>query len=475
MKLPEFLGFGRWKKRTKIGLALIGFLALIGAGAAWVLLGNSQAARQSAFVSTSPSYQTAVVRRGDLKVSITGAGTLGAGRSVDLSFSTKGTVAELNVALGDVVKKGDVLAKLGDTEALNASLASAKLAYLEAKQALTTLQQDADVSLAQAYSGWVTAKEKYLEAQSAYQRTNYARCGQDVNTRNAEKLEETRNRLDGITPGADGWSEAKNAYDTALANYSYCIAYTGDEKTAAKAALDLADATMQQAEMKYNRLKEGSGMDPDELALAEAKVNEAETKLIENQNALAGAALIAPMAGKITYLSAGEGEIVGTEKFLTISDLSLPTLEINVDEADLGQFSAGNTANAVFDALPKNTFKGEVIRVDPELSSSFEITTATGWVLLGPDAVEALQSYPLGLSATLEIIQNEVTGAVLAPVEAVHDLGDGQFGAFVKEKDGKLRLHVLEVGMQSDTYVEIINGLNAGDVVTTGLVSTSGS
>lgn len=448
-----------------------GIILIAGAGSAWYLIRNQSKTQE--YTASQPAYQMAVAHRGDLRVSISGAGTLGADQSVDLSFSTRGTVVELKVAPGDTVKEGDELARLGNTESLDAALASANLAYLQAKSDLTALKQNADVSLAQAYSDWVTAKAAYLDAGSAYQRTNYARCSQDVNTRNAEKLDNAKKRLAGITPGADGWTEAKNTIDTAQANYDYCIAYKDDEKVAAKAAFDLANVTMQKAELKYNRLKEGSGIDPDDLALAEAKVDQAQKNLAECQNELEGAVLIAPMAGKVTYLAAGQGEIVGTEKFLTISDLSLPTLDIAVDEADLDKLAVGSTAYVVFDALPNRVFTGKVIRVDPELSSNWETTTAVGWVQLGLDAADALKDYPLGLSATLEIVKNEVSGAILVPVEAVHDLGEGRYAIFVREADGKLRLHVVQVGVQDDTSAEIVSGLNDGDVVTTGLVSTS--
>lgn len=472
MKWSKIIERYWWKDHKKVVIILAGVFLLAGAAGAWYFLSTRGNSKNAASTS-QPSYQTAIARRGDLRVSTTGAGVLGASQSVDLAFVTQGKVAELNVALGDTVKEGEVLAKLGDTESLNAALADAELGYLEAKQDLTVLQQNAGVSLAQAYLDWVTAKGSYAEAFSHYQRTNYARCGQDVNTRNAAALERTKDRLASITPGADGWTEANNAYETALANYNYCIAYTADEKSEAKAAFDLTDLKMQQAEAKYNRLKEGSGIDPDELALAEAKANEAETKLAENKKDLAGATLVAPITGKVTYLAAGQGEIVGSEKFITISDLSLPTLEVNVDEADLNKLETGKTAYVVFDALPAEVFTGQVVRVAPALSSGFETTTAVGWVQLGADAAAALQSYPLGLSATIEIVTAEAKNVILVPVEAVHDLGDGQSAVFVREVDGKLRLHTVEVGIQDKTYAEITSGLNVGEVVTTGLVSTT--
>jgi len=60
---------------------------------------------------------------------------------------------------------------------------------------------------------------------------------------------------------------------------------------------------------------------------------------------------------------------------------------------------------------------------------------------------------------------------VLVPIEALHEFGEGKYALFVME-NGKLRLRVVEVGLQDLTKAEIISGLNAGDLVSTGVVKT---
>jgi multidrug efflux pump subunit AcrA (membrane-fusion protein) len=66
-----------------------------------------------------------------------------------------------------------------------------------------------------------------------------------------------------------------------------------------------------------------------------------------------------------------------------------------------------------------------------------------------------------------------VKDAVVAPVEAVHDLGDGDYAVFVIDDDGALRLHTVEVGLSDSTYMQITNGLSVGDIVSTGMVPTT--
>lgn len=472
MKLPMIFDHSRWLGRKNLRWILIGILILAGVGNAWYWLGGNGIFTTSSTVKTTPSYHTATARRGDLRISITGSGSLIAGKYVDLSFSTKGTLSELNVKLGDPVSQGETLARLGNQETLEANLAGAKLSYLEAKKELDDLQENAGVSLAQAYQDWVSAKAKAADALTQYQRTQYARCSQNVNTRNAAALERAKNRLSSITVGADGWIEAKNVLDTAQANYDYCIAYSEEEKVEAKAAFDLADVTSKQAESKYNRLKSAAGIDPDELQLAEAKVKEAESKLTQAQKDLEGVTLVAPLSGEVTYLAAEQGAIVGVEKFLTISDRSTPMLKIQIDESDLSMLSVGGRAEVVFDALPDQTFTGKVVRIDPQLSTGQQVSAAAAWVQLDEDSSTILQSYPLGLNATVEIIEKEVKDAVIVPAEAVHDLGDGQYAVFV-ESGGRLHLQVVDIGISDMSFVEIVKGINEGDVVSTGLVPTT--
>ncbi len=99
----------------------------------------------------TPSYQTSIVRQGDMTISATGTGSLVAGNSVDMSFSTEGIVEELLVKAGDKVTKGTELAKMNNAKNLEAQVAANELNLLEAKKTLNDLQSAKDVNLAQAY------------------------------------------------------------------------------------------------------------------------------------------------------------------------------------------------------------------------------------------------------------------------------------------------------------------------------------
>ena len=61
--------------------------------------------------------------------------------------------------------------------------------------------------------------------------------------------------------------------------------------------------------------------------------------------------------------------------------------------------------------------------------------------------------------------------AVMIPVEALHQIEDGRYTVFVME-NGTPKLRLVEVGLQDITYAEIKSGLEAGEIVTTGIVET---
>lgn len=463
------------KKKTWLvrGIAIGLVLVLAGGGAAWYFFGRSSSAQAQ---SATDALHTTTVRQGDLQISASGSGTLTANQTVDLRFSTNGTVVELNVKNGDTVKKGDVLARLGNDGDLEAGVASAQLALLQAQKTLADLQANSSLALAQAYQNWIKAQSMLTTAQTASERTAYARCSQEVTTRDKAALDQATQKLQEITQkdnGSVAWTNAKGTYDTALANYTYCASYTATEKTSAQAALDIAQVNLQQTETQYNTLKAASGIDPNELALDEAKVKEAQTRLTQAQENLDGATLTAPMDGKVVYMAAGVGSIVDTSTFITLADVSKAIVTVSVDETDLDKLVPGNAATVTFDALPDQTFNGTVTQADAQLTTSGQYRVAKGLITLDANATKTTQKLPLGLNATITVISKQAKNALLVPISALKDLGGQQYAVMVVGNDGQMKLQLVTIGIQDDTTVEITSGLKRGDVVSTGTVQAA--
>jgi multidrug efflux pump subunit AcrA (membrane-fusion protein) len=131
----------------------------------------------------------------------------------------------------------------------------------------------------------------------------------------------------------------------------------------------------------------------------------------------------------------------------------------------------GYEAEVVFDALPDDTFTGQVIQVDPQLVDSNGVTAVRAVLQLNTDSFAKPQTLPVGLNATVEVIGGQTQNAVLVPVEALRELSEGQYALFVME-DGEPKLRTVEVGLMDFTFAEILSGVAEGEVVTTGIVET---
>jgi len=146
-------------------------------------------------------------------------------------------------------------------------------------------------------------------------------------------------------------------------------------------------------------------------------------------------------------------------------------LEVYLDETDLDKVAVGYEADVTFDALPDNIYTGKVIRVDPGLVTVSNVQAIKILVLLDENQIDKNTTLPVGLNASVDIIAGRVENAVLIPVEALRDLGDGEYGVFVVN-NGELEFRSVEVGLMDVTTVEIVSGLEAGEVVSTGIVQT---
>lgn len=229
---------------------------------------------------------------------------------------------------------------------------------------------------------------------------------------------------------------------------------TEAEITAAETAVHKAQLALQQAQL--NQESDGLNLQQAQLNVASAQAD------------VDGTTLVAPMNGTIMAVNAHVGEQAGAA-LLSLADLSQPMLEIFIDESDLDKINVGYNVNVTFEALPDETFTGEVTQIDPQLYQSGGVSAVHATVRLH---YAKPQTLPVGLNATVEVVSGQAQNALLVPVEALREIAPGQYALFVVEADGTLKLHTVEVGLMDFTSAEILSGVNEGDTVTTGLVET---
>ncbi len=431
---------------------------------------------------------------------------------LDTGKSDQDIALALAQAQLNVIENQQAVDELADSAEMDAAQALKDVE--DAQQALDDLQ-NSDLRLAQAQQTVADAQEALNEAQRMYNNVRSTADQNYIDEANAElvlaekNLKEAQSKYDEYAKKPDNdlekanrqlrLSSAQAAYDSALRNYN-SLTSTGSEIDQQTTAADLAaaKAALADAQRAYDRVKDGptpgeialaqaqlavaqvkyaslkNGADPAAVELAQAKLADAQAQFALAQQDQPILELTAPMDGTILSIDASVGESVGNGSIISMADLSLPVLKIYMDETDLNRVVIGYKVNVVFDALPDTTFTGHVISVDPSLQSSGNVQTLVAEVQLDPESFSKPQSLPVGSNASVDVIGGETQNAVLVPVEALREISPGEYAVFVMT-DGQPKLRVVTVGLMDYTSAEITSGLEAGEIVTTGTVETTGS
>ena len=416
------------------------------------------------------AVKTATVRRGDLTLVASGNGTLVPSAEVDLGFRTGGTLADMLVEVGDQVKAGDVLARLDDTDA-QTQVAQAQINLRLAELQLAKLTGAADPSdLASARASLASANAAFDAILEGPEAEEIASAKADLQLAEIA-VQQAQAEYDkiawrgnvGMTAQAIALQEATIAYEKAQANYDLQVAGPSADQIAA------AQANVAQAQAQLDTLLNSASA--EDLAIAQLEVDQAQSNLTAAQQALQQTVLTAPFAGTITAVLAESGETVGTAPIVTLADLSHPSLQLYLDEADMALIAPGYEVEVTFDALPDETFQGAVVRVDPVLVTvdNAPAVQALASLDLAPDGNPRF--LPAGMNASVDVIAGRAENALLVPLEALREYAPGKFAVFVMV-DGKLKMRKVEVGLKDYTSAEIISGLSQGDVVSTGIVET---
>lgn len=265
---------------------------------------------------------------------------------------------------------------------------------------------------------------------------------------------------------------------------------TAAEFDAAKASYDGAKAALEAA--RQNVIGSNYG-----LAQSQASVKEA-------QDNLAKTAIYSPVDGVVSKLSVQKGErVLGTQQFagteiMTISDLSQLDVNVDVNENDINRIKMGDGAKIQVDAFLGKEFTGQVIEIGSAANvvgtNADQVTNFTVKVRINPDSYKALLNtsssnqvpFRPGLTATVDINTNHTNG-LSVPIQSVTTRQEKKDSVGVKKQDnngtqkttvagpvkeyvfvykaGKVKQTLVTTGIQDDTNIQILSGLNAGDEV----------
>lgn len=149
--------------RGKIAAALVA-LALVGLGSWWLFSDGEE----------EPQYIFGEVTIGDIEDLVTATGTLEPRDKVDVGAQVSGQIEKIYVEVGDVVKAGDLLAKIDATTAIarvdanRASLRAQKANLLERENQLEKAERDFK-RIENLYKAGASTEEQYLNAKTSLQ------------------------------------------------------------------------------------------------------------------------------------------------------------------------------------------------------------------------------------------------------------------------------------------------------------------
>jgi HlyD family secretion protein len=446
----------------------LAILVALAAGGAFVYYDRVYLPRQAV---VEPTITTAQVRRGDLIVSVSGSGTLVPGSEIALGFQAGGYVDEVLVDVGDHVQEGDVLAK-SETDDLVWAVFEADIKLRQAQLDLAkALEGPSDAELADARASVRSAQTALTVAQYNYDSALNSDLDSAVRSRQIEfqwyvdhfyQLEQSGAEQDQLDAAWNDWSMAEWRFNQALDEADM-------EERKASNQVDQAQRRVEQASEDLELLQ--SGPITETITLAELRANQAALALDNARDDLEAAQLRAPFDGTVVDVTAMRGEHIGTAPFITLADLEEPLLLFWVEESDMGGVVVGNRVEIIFEALPDDTFTGEVVHVDPALVTVDRVLAVQASASIDPSSQQA--HLLGGMNAEVEIISVESRDTLLVPVLALRELGPDQYAVFMVQPDGEMMLRPVEVGLMDPVNAEILSGLELGEVVSTGVQETT--
>lgn len=168
--------------------------------------------------------------------------------------------------------------------------------------------------------------------------------------------------------------------------------------------------------------------------------------------------LRAPLSGEIAEKLVVEGQAVqaGDNLFL-IADRSLLWVDLAVFETDAGMLAVGLPVELTVDAVPGRTYRGRVTFIHPSLDTVTRTLTARVEVGNREGRLRP------GMFVTARLAPS-ATERLAVPLTAVLPTGTRQL-VFLNRGDGRFVPREVRTGARSDSLVEIVTGLAAGDEV----------
>jgi len=376
----------------------------------------------------TPTVSTVRATTKDVSATVQATGSFVAQDSSDVAPNEAGIIVATLVDVGDVVKKGQVIARLDDRDA-KLRLDQARAAQQQAEASVR--QAQSKIGLGQNQTFDPSTVPEVLSAKAAYES---AVAQQKLAQADSKRYENLVNSGD----------VSRSAYDKAATQ------------------VETADAQVNATRQQYEAALNAARQNYQGVATQQAGQLGARAQLALAEKVLADTEVRAPFAGYVSARSVTPGEYVSaSSKIATILRVTPIKLELQVPELYAQQMKRGLNVEASITGYPGRVFQGAVTAINPAVDPSsrtfvVEVTFANGDVALRP-----------GMFATARIVlPGSTQGVFIPPGALITDATTNSSQVFLI-RDGKARLAVVQVGERDGDLVRILTGIPADAVVAT--------
>lgn len=369
--------------------------------------------------SSSPTYKTSQVTKGNIISTISASGSITSGNNTSIYTSASGEVIAVYVKNGDTVKQGQKIAQIKLDQDGQKKQTTAWASYLTAKNSLESAKQNKTTL----YNQLLTAQRTLASSQDAVNKIN------DYTKTDLEKDNINTN----LTISQNSLNVAQQKYD--LADSSIAVA---------QAQLSSAWYSYQQA----------------------SNIIYAPASGIITNFALTKGMSVANLAS--TSSNSSNSDTTQSVGIITNPNNQI-TASVNLTEIDVTKVKPGQKVTLTMDAFSDKNFTGQVLAINTNGQSSSGVTSYPTIIVFD---TSLSNMYP-NMSVSANIIIDSKTDVLTIPTSAIQS-NNGESTVKIL-KDNQVSQTVVETGISDSTNTEIISGLNEGDVVITSTSTTKSS
>ena len=451
----------------------------------------------------------------DIQESITASGNIDSNKDVALSFQKSGTVTAVNVAVGDHVYSGQVLASLNNGD-LEAQLEGAKADVLAAEANLTSLENGATSQTLAVYNQSVSTASLALSTsiEDSYLKSSDAILNKsDTLFQNGTSANPTiliptdsysiglalNNDRVGITTRFNQWktdlaagtttsnalisessgtlSFIKSFLDTLItetnrlttgnsglsqSQISAYVATINAAESETNAALTEFNGSVQAYKVSNDQLAVISASStPENIQVQEAQVSKAEANVAAIESQISDGVITAPFDGIVASVDPKVGEAYSvTVPAIDLVSAGNYKIDLMIPENQVADIEVGDPANISFNASSDLTATATVASIDfaPTVTNGVSAYKTTLY-LNGSDS-----RIRTGMTVDVTILGRMVTNVIAVPSSAII-FEKGENFVLVQNSPSKYSQQKVEVGISGGGYTEITSGLSAGTLV----------